>query len=140
MHTSLNTVARWWRNWTTARANVANLDYCGAEQTERIARDLGVSTPELRALAGKWPDSADLLNRRLDVLALDPAEIRRTGPGVLSDLQRVCTMCTSEGKCRQDLADDPYDPAWRDYCPNVTTLDALTAERGIRRRRHKWRG
>ena len=113
----------------TARANVANLDCCGAEQTERIARDVGVSAPELRALAGKWPDSADLLKGRLDVLALDPAEIRRTDPGVLSDLQRVCTMCAQTRECEHDLAEHPSDPGWRDYCPNVMTLDALAAER-----------
>ena len=100
MHTLFNTVARWWRNWTAARANVANLDSCGAEQTDRIAHDLGVSAPELRALAGKWPDSADLLNRRLTTLELDPVEIRRTEPGVLSDLQRVCAMCANERECR----------------------------------------
>jgi hypothetical protein len=129
MHTSFNTVARWWRSWTTARANMANLDYCGAEQTDRIARDLGVSEPELRALAGKWPDSADLLNRRLAALELDPAEIRRTEPQVLHDLQRVCTMCASGRECRHDLARAPSDPVWRDYCPNVTTLDAVAAER-----------
>lgn len=129
MHTRFNAVARWWRNWTTARANVANLDCCGTEQTERIAHDLGVSAPELRTLAGKWPDSADLLNRRLAALELDPTEIRRTEPQVLHDLQRVCTMCTSGRECSHDLARDPSDPAWREYCPNVTTLDAVAAER-----------
>jgi hypothetical protein len=129
MQTRFNAVTRWWRNWTAARANVANLDCCGAEQTERIARDVGVSAPELRALAGKWPDSADLLNRRLAVLELDPVEIRRTEPQVLRDLQRVCTMCASGRQCTHDLARDPSDPAWREYCPNVTTLDAVAAER-----------
>lgn len=129
MHTRFNAVARWWRNWTAARANVANLDCCGADQTERIAHDVGVSAPELRALAGKWPDAADLLNRRLAALELDPAEIRRTEPQVLRDLQRVCTMCGSGRECTHDLARDPSDPVWREYCPNVTTLDAVAAER-----------
>jgi hypothetical protein len=49
MQTRLNAVAQWWRNWRAARANVANLDRCGAEQTERIARDVGVSAPALNA-------------------------------------------------------------------------------------------
>ena len=111
------------------------LDACGAEETERIAHDMGVSASELRTLAGKWPDSAALLNRRLAALKLDPAEIGRTEPRVLSDLQRVCTMCRDERKCRHDLAHDPYNPAWRDYCPNVVTLDALDAERLERRGR-----
>jgi hypothetical protein len=129
MKPPLNAVARWWRNWMTTRANMASLDCCGLEEAERVAHDVGVTTSELRALAGKWPDSTELLNRRLAALELDPAEIRRAGPGILSDLQRVCTMCTDGRECEHDLAQDPNDPVWREYCPNVMTLDALTAER-----------
>jgi predicted acylesterase/phospholipase RssA len=124
-----NAVARWWRNWMAARAGVAMLNCCGAEETERIAHDVGVSASELRALAGKWPDSAELLNHRLIVLGLDPGEIGRSEPQVLADLQRVCTMCTSTGECAHHLARNPSDPIWREYCPNVMTLDALKAER-----------
>src|SRR6266508_6328286 len=89
MKNLVNAVACWWRNWTVARANMASLDCCGAEEAGRIAYDVGVTTSELRALAGKWPESADLLNRRLAALALDPEQIRRAEPGVLPDLQRV---------------------------------------------------
>jgi|SRR6266545_678718 len=129
MKTPLNAVARWWRNWMTTRANMASLDCCGAEEAGRIAHDVGVTASELRALAGKWPDSAKLLNRRLAALALDPAEIGRTERRVLSDLQRVCTMCANGRECEHDLARNPSDPVWREYCPNVMTLDALGAER-----------
>jgi hypothetical protein len=128
MTTIFDSVSSWWRNWRTARANLASLDRCG-DDAERIAHDLGVTTTELRALAGRWPDSADLLDCRLAALGLDRAEIRRIEPQVLSDLQRVCTVCTSSRECKHDLAENPYDPGWREYCPNVVTLDALTAER-----------
>jgi hypothetical protein len=134
MGTIINAVASWWHNWRTARANLASLDRCGADDAERIAHDLGVTATELRALAGRWPDSADLLNGRLAALGLDRAEIRRVEPQVLSDLQRVCTVCMSGRECKHDLAENPYDPGWREYCPNVVTLDALTAERA------KWAG
>jgi hypothetical protein len=133
MTSALNTVAQWWRNWTAARANVASLHCCGADETARMAHDLGVTTPELRALAGKWPDSADLLNDRLAALDLDRAEIQHVEPRVLADLQRVCTMCTKRA-CKHDLAQRPDDPVWREYCPNVGTLDALAAERKERAR------
>ncbi len=39
-----------------------------------VVRALGVGPPELRALAGKWPDAA--LERRLAVFALDPNNSR----------------------------------------------------------------
>jgi cytochrome c len=59
---------------------------------------------------GKWPDSAALLNRRLAALELDPAEIGRTQPQVLPDLQRVCTMCVNGRKCQHDLDRNRSDP------------------------------
>src|SRR5262245_44252082 len=134
MQTTFNAIAQWWRDWLGARANVASLDRCGADEADRIAHDVGVTASELRALAGKWPDSADLLlNDRLAALHLDRTEIRRTEPQVLADLQRVCSMCTSERACRRDLEQSPHDSVWREYCPNVVTLDALAAERAERR-------
>jgi hypothetical protein len=129
----LSTVARWWRNWTIARMNLVALNRCGSEEEGRIAHDVGVTGSQLRAFAGKWPDSADLLSRRLVALALDRAEIRRTEPQVLQDLQRVCTMCGSGRACEHDLAGNPSDSVSRVYCPNTTTLDALTAERAKER-------
>jgi hypothetical protein len=124
-------MARWWRNWKVTRANGQRLDCCGSAEVERIANDVGVSVPELRALAGKWPNAAEPLNRRLAALALDPADIRNREPQVMHDLQRVCSMCRDKGECEHDLATDPTDPAWREYCPNVMTLDALDAERKL---------
>jgi hypothetical protein len=129
MNIALTTAARWWRNWKVTRVGLQQLDRCGANEFQRIARDVGVSTTDLRALAGKWPDAAEPLNRRLAALALDPAEIKRSEPQVMPDLQRVCTLCTRGRECEHDLADDPADPVWREYCPNVMTLDALRAER-----------
>jgi hypothetical protein len=35
-----------------------------------MARDLGMSRGELSVLAGKWPDAADLLSRRLEQVNL----------------------------------------------------------------------
>jgi len=129
----LNAASRWWRNWSTTRSNLAALDCCGAEETGRIAHDVGVSVPQLRALAGKWPDAADLMNRRLTELGLRSADIRRTEPQALQDMQRVCSMCGAKKVCAHDLASKPSDAAgrehWREYCPNTMTLDALAAER-----------
>jgi hypothetical protein len=125
-------VTRWWRNWRVTLANGLRLDCCGSAEVERIANDVGVSVPELRALAGKWPDAAEPLNRRLAALALDPAKIRNREPQVMRDLQRVCSICSEKRECEYDLAADASDPVWREYCPNVMTLDALDAERKLR--------
>jgi hypothetical protein len=129
MNTPFAAVARWWRNWTITRANVDRLDCCGAAEMERMAHDVGVSPRELCALAGKWPDAAEPLKRRLVALGLDPEDVRRSDPQVMHDLQRVCSLCTSGRECEHDLARNPAGLGWRSYCPNVMTLDALRAGR-----------
>lgn len=121
-------IARWWSNWREARANVAALQQCGTAEVARMAHDTGLETHELRALAGKWPDSANELNVRLRTLGLDAETISATEPHVLRDLQRTCSMCISKGRCNHDLASDEHAAEWREYCPNVSTLDAMKME------------
>jgi hypothetical protein len=108
---------------------VAALDGCGPSETARIARDLGVGGAEFRVLAGKWPDSSDLLSRRMRQSELDAAELARVEPQVVRDLERVCTLCASRRWCERDFSSERSSPAWEKYCPNTMTLRALIAER-----------
>jgi hypothetical protein len=98
------------------------------DDVERMAHDLGISTTELRQLASKGPESADLLLARMNALDLDQGEVARREPATFQDLQRVCTMCDCHRRCERDLERDPLDPTWHDYCPNATTLEALNAQ------------
>jgi hypothetical protein len=128
---SVRRLVRWWHDWIKRRSAMAQLGCCDRAEVARIAHDVGISSEELYTLSGKWPDSADLLLRRLDESKLDAAEIKKVEPQVMRDLQRVCTLCASKRKCSHDLATKPSDPAWQTYCPNTTTLKALIAERAI---------
>jgi hypothetical protein len=92
-----------------------------------MACDLGMTRGELSVLAGKWPDAADLLSRRLEQVNLTRVE-----PQVLRDLERVCTLCGNKRKCEYDLTISPAKPAWTEYCPNAPTIGALMAERSAR--------
>jgi Family of unknown function (DUF6455) len=105
----------------------SSLANCSEEGLERMAHDLGVSGSELRKLASHGPESADSLLRRMAALDLDQNEVARTERATFQDLQRVCTMCECHKRCARDLARDPHDPAWKDYCPNAQTLTALSA-------------
>jgi hypothetical protein len=134
--------ARWWHNWKARDAAVRELACCGTDETTRIAQDVGVSPSELRTLAGRWPDSVGLLERRMTAVGLDAEQVGNSQPETLRDLQRVCGQCAAEGRCARDLDRDEQDRAWRDYCPNVVTLDALRSEETDRRlmRKSQWRG
>jgi hypothetical protein len=94
----------------------------------RMAQDIAIPASDLRELARHCTDAANLLDRRLDNLGLTKAELAQTAPAQLRDMERLCTLCVSKGRCARDLATDPSDPVWRQYCPNEETIVALARE------------
>jgi uncharacterized protein YjiS (DUF1127 family) len=127
-------IANWWRNWTERQATLTALKCMGSDDVGRLAHDVGLTGADLKILAGRWPDSAELLSRRLAVLKFDENVLVRCEPKVMRDLQRVCSLCGDKPRCQHHLAVAPFDEAWRDYCPNAQTLEALDAERSARPR------
>ena len=122
IHSPMEAIRQWYRGLTRSQSTLAE---CGAEGLERMAHDIGVSSAELYKLASRGPGSADLLCRRMEVLDLDHDEVARVERGTFQDLQRVCSMCDCKKRGARDLARDPADPVWKDYCPNAQTLTAL---------------
>lgn len=123
----LKAIARWWQEWTEA-APASTLRCCAEDEVERLARDVGLTPHELRSLAKRGPDAADLLLRRMAALDLDQDEVARVERRTFQDMQRVCAMCAKHRLCARDLARDADSPDWKDYCPNAATLMALNAQ------------
>lgn len=123
----IGVVARWWRRLRAARMRVNDLASAGSE-VNNIARDVGISTAELYALARERSDAADQLKVRLEKLHLDQAVLQRNDP-VLRDLERTCTLCGEKRRCERDIAQSPDDPVWQSYCPNAYTLQALEEDK-----------
>lgn len=121
-------ITRWWTRWRTHWSAPAELMHCSPVELERTARDVGVSPNDLHVLAGKWPEAADSMTRRVEALGLDAGEIGRNEPLVMRDLQRVCSLCGSKTRCEHDLARNPKDARWQDYCPNAVSLGALESK------------
>ena len=115
-------LADWWHRRSIVRQNLADIDAFNAEDMARMAQDVGLTTSDLRALASHGSDAADLLERRLEACGLNAKDLARTAPAELRDMERLCTTCRSKGRCARDLAADPADPVWRQYCPNEPTL------------------
>ncbi|MBI3435520.1 MAG: hypothetical protein HY056_10650 [Proteobacteria bacterium] len=118
-------IAAWLRHWRDNDRGADGLNACGCTEVARIARDLGVSTSELRALARQGPDAAALLPRMLDALGIDAKAIARDEPGVMHDLQRLCGQCARKVECANDLAGGGAADNYRAYCPNAPTIEAL---------------
>jgi hypothetical protein len=121
--TLTETLLSWWQK----RGALSELERRGSE-VGHIAQDLGVAPGKLRVLAAKRPDSAHLLYQRLALLQLDATRMAAADGATLRDLQRLCTACSSKGRCARDLADLSPTTGWREYCPNARTLDALANE------------
>jgi hypothetical protein len=126
-------IVEWWRDLRAGRAGLDELQNCGSE-ADNIARDVGLSSSDLRLIAAKRPSAADQLEPRLAALLMDRAALQHTDPLVVRDLERVCTLCGEKRQCERDLARHPTDAVWRTYCPNAPTLQAL-GEAGSRGRR-----
>jgi hypothetical protein len=119
-------IAAWWRKHAEAYENASDLAGLGPEELARVASDVGVSASELRALSQHCSDAAELLERRIVALDIDPNVLARDAGGEFRDMQRLCTMCESKGRCARDLAADPDDEVWRKYCPNQEALIDLS--------------
>lgn len=115
------------RRWREHAQVDADLALCDPSEKEQIARDIGVSTDELRQFAKSDSGAADQLQQRMAALDLDPKEVARTSPATMRDMQRLCTLCKKRRQCARDLARDASDPVWKDYCPNLEPLTSLDA-------------
>jgi hypothetical protein len=126
----LGGLARKWRVWQHGRAALAELEHCGTAERRRIASDVGMNEGELCVLAGRWPDTLDLLRQRMEQLKLNAADGVQIEPEVVRDLQRTCALCMSKRQCAHDFAKRAAGPVWQEYCPNAMTFSALLAEAG----------
>jgi len=117
-------IAAAWSRWRERRSGAAELACCDPVEIDRIANDLGLSSSELRELAGRDHNAADLLTRRLAQIRLDPGTV---DPVIMRDLQRCCSNCDSKGLCEHEIEDQPKAASWPKYCPNEQTLAALIA-------------
>ena len=103
-HRIMSRLGAWLKGRRNRRAAPGDLDGLDAFERDRVARDIGVSGRDPHVLAGKWPDSADLLTARVAMLGLDARGVARSAPSVMRDLQRVCAICASKGRCVHDVS------------------------------------
>ena len=80
----LKSMLAWCRTWFK-RSFESDFGCCCEAEIERMARDIRMSAPELRAVARKGPRAADLLLRRMADLDLDPKEVARVEPAAFRD-------------------------------------------------------
>jgi uncharacterized protein YjiS (DUF1127 family) len=117
-------IGDWWRRLTTVR----ELGQCDDRDLQRVLHDLNVSKAELTGavMRGAYPKL--LLPRMLQALDLPADRVKAMYPSVESDLRRVCAQCPETTRCRQELHGHTAAAAYREFCPNAMTLEALQAD------------
>ena len=126
LDTMLNSFADWVNNCRSTMGHGAGLARCDRNELMKIAQDLGVSPGELRTLSSRGPEAADLVQKMLQALGVDPKALSQTDPLVMRDLQRLCTTCADKGRCAHELAEGTAAAHFHEFCPNAFTLEALS--------------
>ncbi len=117
----INTFSDWLRH----RRDLSEVRRMDTTEFDRIAGDLRVSPGELDTLVRRGPHAADELPKLLKVLGINEADLARTEPLVLRDMERVCAMCASKRQCDRDLAAGTSAEHYEGYCLNAPTIDSL---------------
>jgi transcriptional regulator with XRE-family HTH domain len=111
--------------WLKHRRELNEMRQMDRSDFDRIASDLRVSPGELDTLVRQGPHAADELPKLLRALGIDQADLVRTEPLVLRDMERVCTLCHHKRQCDRDLAAGTSAEQYEGYCPNAPTIDGL---------------
>ena len=117
----INTFAGWLRH----RRDLSEIRRMDTTEFDRIADDLRVSPGDLDMLVRRGPHAADELPKLLKALGINEADLARTEPLVLRDMERVCALCASKHQCDRDLAAGTSAEHYEGYCLNAPTIDSL---------------
>lgn len=113
----------WTRGLSSRFTRARELRSLDPQELGGIARDLGITVPELFRLASQGVNIEWLLEKRLAEMGLSESLMRARHPKVLRDLDRVCGNCASAKRCASDFAQNKSGRSA--YCPNTQTLEAL---------------
>ena len=115
-------------DWLNHRRELSEVRQMDRSDFERIASDLRVSPGELDTLVHRGPHAADELPKLLKALGIDQADLARTEPMVVRDMERVCALCHHKRECDRDLAAGTSAGHYEGYCLNAPTIDALNRQ------------
>jgi transcriptional regulator with XRE-family HTH domain len=112
-------------DWLKHRRELSEIRQMDRGEFNRIASDLRLSPDDLDALVRQGPHSADELPKLLKALGIVEADLARTEPLLLRDMERVCALCHEKRQCDRDLAAGTSAGHYEGYCPNASNIHDL---------------
>jgi len=113
-------IARWLEKFRL----MSELNSLDAVSRAQLAHELCVSEAELETMAS-LSMNAEGLERVLDLLGIDRAQLEKDDPALMADLRRSCTMCRDWKECKHDLDAGKFSKEIEDYCVNSDILRQL---------------
>ena len=109
------------------RVALREMEALGCEMPA-IARDLGLTELQLRALALQEPGVPKHLKRM--VAALQITDKFESADATLSrDMQSLCSLCKTKRRCGRELRGGTASQRFEEFCPNAHNLIALRGDR-----------
>ena len=112
-------------DWLKHRRELREMRELDRSEFDRIATDLRVSPIDLEDLVRRGPHSADELPKMLRELGISEADLAKTQPMLLRDMERVCALCGQKRQCDHDLIAGTAPEHFADYCPNAPTISEI---------------
>jgi hypothetical protein len=113
-----------WQEWRGKRRRTSQKE-SREQKLERAALELDLTAGEVSAISTRACYKTNLLPLRMALLQIDPGETIRTDPQRFRSLETSCRLCDVKGRCTFDIAQNPSNPQWQQYCPNASTLCAM---------------
>jgi hypothetical protein len=111
--------------WLKHRRELSEIRKLDRTEFNLIANDLRVSPHDLDALVALGTHGADELPHMLKGLGIDEADLKRTAPLLLRDMQRVCALCRAKSHCDRELSAGTAAAHYEGYCPNASNIDVV---------------
>ena len=111
-------------DWLKHRRELNEIRQLDRSEFDLIANDLRISSGDLDQLVQRGPHGADELPRMLRSLGVSEADLKRTQPMLVRDMERVCALCVDKAHCDRELAAGTAAEHYSGYCPNAPNIDA----------------
>jgi len=122
---TVDAIANWINRYRDTLNRHNEFEKISPDQLMAMARDIGITPTQLRALASKRPGAADLLQKLFVALNIDPKKLEKIDVRIARDMHWLCATCNNKTRCKHELAAGTAAENFREFCPNAIDLGAL---------------
>jgi hypothetical protein len=115
-----------WRAAAERRRLTAEFAGLQDADADRVFAETGFSRAELEDLIRGAPEARPLLDAMAARLGVAPM-LAAAGPETIRDIERRCTTCHVQRRCRRWLRHGKDADGYRRFCPNAAMFDLFAA-------------